>query len=169
MMFYYGRRFDEAARAGERAAAADPMASGPQFLLGRVYEAQGRLPEALDATQKAIRNANSVGLGWRLQEIRLQALLGHRAAALAAFERLLEEPSSQNIRSSPQEACLLLALGQPERALTVLTHAADQRDPGMVWIGVDPRLESAKALAWFRCAPESGRSSAAVTTSAIST
>jgi hypothetical protein len=42
-----------------------------------------------------------------------------------------------------------LALGDSDRALTLLERAADQRDPALLWLGVDPRVDPLRGTPRF--------------------
>ena len=127
----------------------DPESPGVLFLRGRILEAQGKLDEAAAVTDDAIKESDTVALGWKVQAIRLQALMGHRAEALAAFDRLLAQPLAENLPSSPHEAYLRLALGEPDKALAILGHAVRARDPGVLYMAVDPRLDPLRKVPAF--------------------
>ena len=149
LILYYGRQYDEALKAADHAAMLDPASPGVLFLRGRILEAQGKLDEAAAVTDDAIKESDTVALGWKVQAIRLQALMGHRAEALADFDRLLAEPLAENLPSSPHEAYLRLALGEPDRALAILGHAVRARDPGVLYMAVDPRLDPLRTVPAF--------------------
>jgi serine/threonine-protein kinase len=149
LILYYGRQYDEAIGAADHASLLDPSSMGVEFLRGRILEAQGELDQAAAATDRAIEGSETVALGWKVQAVRLQALRGHQAEARAAFDRLLAEPGAENLASSPYEAYLRLALGESDKALAILGHAVRSRDPGVLFMTVDPRLDPLRPLPEF--------------------
>ena len=74
----------------------------------------------------------------RVLIIRLQALAGHRAEA----ERAAEELERSTRLRWRDLAYLHLGLGRTERALQAFSAALDERDPALVWLTVDPRVDS---------------------------
>ncbi|HYT74681.1 MAG TPA: protein kinase [Vicinamibacterales bacterium] len=141
LVLYYTRRFDEALAAAHRAESLDPTLPTTHFLEGRILEAKGDLTAALRETQRAIDTSALVAVGWRVQAMRLQALQGDVRQARAQFSALAAGTQGDNLGSSPHEAYFLLATGQPDAALAVLGRAVSQRDPSVLWLDVDPRLD----------------------------
>ena len=72
----YGRQYDEALKAADHAAMLDPESPGVLFLRGRILEAQGKLDEAAAVTDDAIKESDTVALGWKVQAIRLAGVDG---------------------------------------------------------------------------------------------
>ena len=143
---------DEALKAADHAALLDPESPGILFLRGRILEAQGKLDEAAVVTDDAIKESDTVALGWKVQAIRLQALMGHRAEAVAAFDRLRAEPLAENLPSSPHEAYLRLALGEPDKALAILGHAVRRGIPACcIWRWTRGSIPSGKSRRFRRC------------------
>ena len=149
LILYYARRYDEALNAVDHAAQLDPSLATTEFLRGRIYDAQRRYAEAADATDRAIRRASTVALGWRVQALRLKALSGDLADARSGFAKLVGQSTAAHLGSSPHAAYLHLSLGQPEEALSALEHAVSQRDPGVLWMAVDPRLDPLRKMPAF--------------------
>jgi TolB-like protein len=141
LIVYYERRYDDSLTITQHAVQLDPNLATSQFLLGRIYEAQNRLTDAAQVTNRAIRMATTVPLGWQVQALRLEALSGRQSEAQVGFDRLLADPAQDNHLIGPQTAYLRLALGQPEEALNALRRAVSERDPGVLWLAVDPRLD----------------------------
>ncbi len=149
LILYYARRYDDAVTATEHARQLDPNLPTTYFLLGRIDEARGKLSDASEATDRAIRTSSTVAAGWRTQAIRLQAMQGEQAAARAAFARLLADPAGARLAGSPQEAYVYLALEQQDDAMRSLARAVRERDPAVLWLAVDPRLDPLRTVPEF--------------------
>ena len=140
---YYARQLGPAANALQDAIRLDSSFPGAYFTLGRIHEAQGDLNAAARMTGRSLELAVTPAPSWRVQAIRLQALQGHRDEARHAFARLAAELAAQHKRiASQHEAYLRLALGERDAALELLGRALADRDPGVLWMAVDPRLDA---------------------------
>ena len=149
LILYYARDFDGALAAARHAETLDPTLPTTHFLQGRIFEARDDLPAAIRATERAIGSSAVVAAGWRVQALRLQALGGDVARARAAFSALAAGPQGEYLQSSPHEAFLRLATGEPDAALGVLARAVDHRDPSVLWLDVDPRMDPLRNRAEF--------------------
>ena len=149
LVLYYSRRFDEAIASVRRAEALDPSLPTAHFLMGRILEASGDLAAAVHETQKAIDGSAVVAAGWRVQKLRLQALQGDIAGARAGFSALARSEAAVDLESSPYEAYLRLATAEPDTAVTLLMRAVARRDPSVLWIDVDPRLDQIRGRPEF--------------------
>jgi tetratricopeptide (TPR) repeat protein len=137
---YYARQYDAAAATLERVVRMDPRFPGGYFTLGRVYEAQRRYDSAMDVTDRALRLADTPP--WRAQALRLRALAGQPGLARRGFLELQGRLEREQKRLSPEhEAYFQLALGDRDGALDLLDQAVSERDPGVLWMKVDPRLD----------------------------
>jgi TolB-like protein len=141
LLLYYKRDYPAADKAIRAALIPHPAAAALHVLLGRVSEAQGSLTDALEATRLAMQLSGNV-VPLRVQMIRLEALSGHPDRARESL-RDLEAVTSQ--RSQPIEArdlaYIRLAFGDHGGALDAFDRALEERDPTLVWLGVDPRLD----------------------------
>jgi adenylate cyclase len=108
--------------------------------LGLAFQSQRRYEEALAAHREAVRLAPDATL---LQPVlaRSLALAGHAAEAQAALDQA--EKAAPHL-SSYQQATVHLALGRTARALDALERAGEERDPWLVWLKVDPMLDSVR-------------------------
>jgi tetratricopeptide (TPR) repeat protein len=141
LILYYHRKFDDAFGAARHAETLDPTLPTTHFLQGRILEAQNQLETAIQQTQTAIGSSATAAVGWRVQLLRLQALGGQVDRAREGFGLLQHSKDGTYLASTPHEAYLRVATGEPDTALAVLGRALDQRDPSVLWLGVDPRLD----------------------------
>lgn len=141
LILYYARQFDQALAASQQAAALDPALPATYFLQGRILEARGDLTGALRETQRAIDSSAVVAAGWRVQALSLTARLGNVRQARAAFAELSAAPRGAFLAQSPHEAYFRLAVGEPDAALAILSRAVANRDPSVLWLDVDPRMD----------------------------
>ena len=151
MLLYYMRDLTNAEAVGRRATAEEPDNAAGFVLLGRVLEAQGRYAEALQMMTRAWDLTKGAAANLRILVIRLQALSGDLAGAVAA-ERELEHASAQGItRVRPRDrAYLHLGFGRTNEALDAFEAALDARDPQLVWLTVDPRADVLRPEARFQ-------------------
>jgi tetratricopeptide (TPR) repeat protein len=112
------------------------------ILRSRLDEAQGRYQEALAAASEAERLAGATNTNLRVVVIRLQALTEQMDAARAGTRAL--EAAGRNgslIVRARDLAYVYLALGRRDDALGQFERALDERDPLLVWLSVDPRVD----------------------------
>jgi serine/threonine protein kinase/tetratricopeptide (TPR) repeat protein len=137
---YHARRFEEAWVACRETLDAEPdnlmMLYGSSFLLSRM----GRHDEAIATAQKCVElmGKASSTLG-RLGSANAQA--GNIEAAEAAL-REMEEISVRRHISPYHQALVNCALGRVEEALDLLERAFETKDAKVLWVGVDPELDS---------------------------
>jgi serine/threonine-protein kinase len=142
-ILYYKRDFAAAERALEQAEAVDPSNAALPLWKGRLAEAQGQYVQALDATTSALERMGGRSVGLRVQQVRQQALAGQRRQALEGLERLQSEEAAGKLHLGARHlAYIYLALGDHPRALALFSQAVDDRDPTVVWLGVDPRVDA---------------------------
>ena len=143
LLLYYKGDYKAAEQVLRRATTERFDAAGPHIQLGRVAEAQGRLPEAIEETRIALQLSKDGGVPLRVQMVRLEALSGRPDEARRLLRELQAEASRGSLRLASRDlAYILLALGDHEGALQAFARALDEVDPSMVWLGVDPRVDS---------------------------
>lgn len=143
LILYYARDYDGAIEALERALKLDPRSARARAVLGRVYDAQGRTQEAIAETKRAIEMAEDPGVSWRMQFIRLHAVAGERDFARTQFAAFTREAERRQLRIAAEHiGYLYLALDERDMALKYLDRAVQDRDPGVLWLAVDPRVDS---------------------------
>ncbi len=142
LVLYYKHDYTGAERALAEAVPLEPNAAQAEVLRGRIDEALGRPAEALDASRRAVQLSGGGGVALRVQIVRQEALSGLRDEARSGLEALQRDAVTRAIRLSSRDlAYVQLALGQHDSALDLLSAAVDERDPSLVWLGVDPRLD----------------------------
>jgi tetratricopeptide (TPR) repeat protein/tRNA A-37 threonylcarbamoyl transferase component Bud32 len=142
LMLYYKRDYAAAERAIAHATRMDPSAAGGPLLQSRVDEAFGRFDRALELTNQAIKLSAGGSVALRISAIGLEAQAGHRADAEAKLGALQREVEARGSRLAARDlAYLQLAFGNHDAALDLFAQSVDDRDPSVVWIGVDPRLD----------------------------
>ena len=149
LALYYKRDFAAAEQALREAQLMGPNAS-EAILEGRLDEAFGRLDAALAATTRAVQLSGGGGVPLRVGVIRLQALTGQRAQASEDLRQLKREADSRAIRLTARDvAYIKLALNDTDGALTAFERAVEDRDPSLVWLAVDPRLDALQDVERF--------------------
>ncbi|HXH06123.1 MAG TPA: tetratricopeptide repeat protein, partial [Vicinamibacterales bacterium] len=168
LILYYARRYDEAAEVIGRGLDLDPRYARAHYVLGRIREGQGRIAEAIAATERALSLAAGRPSGWVPQLARLYALAGREADARALLREIERRMEEGRDRTAPQHfAYARLALGEVDAALDLLERAVAERDPAVLWLGVDPRVDALRGLPRFerllallRAGPEAARPAA---------
>jgi eukaryotic-like serine/threonine-protein kinase len=145
LVFYYKRDYQAAEEAIRAELLRRPDAVGLRLQLGRVAEAQGRMADALETSRLAQQIVGGGSVPVRVQLIRLESLNGQVDQARASFRELQAAAAAGTSHVQPRDvAYILLALGDREGALDALARAFEQRDPNLVWLGVDPRVDSVR-------------------------
>jgi serine/threonine protein kinase/tetratricopeptide (TPR) repeat protein len=145
LILYYKRDYGLAIHALERALQLDPGSARAQYVLGRVYDAQGRGDQAIETTRKAVEMSDDAGVSWQMQLIRLHAEAGRRDEALAQLGNFMRNAEARHLRVAAEHlAYVYLALKDEQKGLEYLERAVRDRDPGVLWLGVDPRVDSVR-------------------------
>jgi TolB-like protein/tetratricopeptide (TPR) repeat protein len=143
MLLYYKRDLAAATAVADRVVSSEPNNPAGYVLAGRVAEASGRYQDALILMRRASELAGDGGVNLRLLVVRLQALSGDISGARAANDELDRAASAGSIRLHPRDrAFLALGFGRASDALDAFALAFAERDPSLVWLGVDPRVDA---------------------------
>jgi eukaryotic-like serine/threonine-protein kinase len=143
LLLYYRGDYHAADKAARDALIKRPNLPVLHLLLGRIAEAQGRLAEALDATRQASQLSATGGVPLRVQVVRLEALSGRTALAERHLRELEAEAAGGSVQLTARDmGYIRLAFGDEAGALAAFARAVDERDPSLVWLGVDPRVNS---------------------------
>lgn len=150
LFLYYKGDLASAEKALQDPAALENNQPGLPLLRGRFAEARGDFAGALADTRQALQLTSDAG-PLMAQEIRLQALAGQKDGARASLAALQREASGGKIRVPVRDlAYVQLALGNKTKAIELFDEAVNARDPSVVWLGVDPRVDDLRGDARFR-------------------
>jgi serine/threonine-protein kinase len=150
LFLYYKGDLAAAEQALREPAAMENNQPAVPLVRGRLAEARGDFEGALADTRQALR-LTSGATPVRVQEARLQALAGHKDDARANLALLQREADARKIRLNDRDVAYIeLALGNRARAIQFFDKAVNARDPSVVWLGVDPRVDDLRGDARFR-------------------
>ena len=145
MAHYYDRNYAEALRT---LASIGAIGEQSPTILGRIHAAMGDHAAAIRYISTAYERTKNPAL---LAELgRLHAQLGRRAEAERALAELQRLRSASRIPFPGDIAFVLLALDQPEEALTWLELAVEERATRALWLAVDPRVDSVRSHSRFQ-------------------
>jgi TolB-like protein/tetratricopeptide (TPR) repeat protein/tRNA A-37 threonylcarbamoyl transferase component Bud32 len=146
MLLYYMRDFDGASGVAVRAISQDPANPAGYLLAGRVAEAQGRFGEGFAMMKQSWQLAGDGGVNLRVLVIRLQALSGDVSGARAAMNELEQAAQNGKVRLHARDRALVaLGFGDTQQALDAFDLAFGERDPALVWMPVDPRVDTLRS------------------------
>lgn len=140
LMLFYQRRYAEALQRIEEAAALDPTFSGSHVVRARTLAALGGYDEALQSLRQAVSLASQPAVIAELG--RIHASAGRSDEALAALKELPGAVGPDGFAHSQDAAYILAALGRRDEALTRLEQAVDEHSSRILWLRVDPRVDS---------------------------
>ncbi len=141
----YGRRYDQAIDACQKALALNPDYAVTYVIMGRAYEAKGLYREAEEAMTRAVDLGGGVN---RLDLARIYAKSGRRLEAANLLRQVI--PSQQGQLIPPQSevsgayaevSSVYAALGNRDEAIRWLEKAYDDRDNILARAKVDPRFD----------------------------
>lgn len=135
---YYGRDYDAAMAALEKALQIDPDFIWVHFALGKVLAARGDYHKALLEVERAAAANDTPYVLAVLASVRGRA--GQRAQAVELAERLEKRAKSEFV-SNYDLALAWAGVGEPDRAFPLLDLAVEERSPWLVRLGVDPHFD----------------------------
>jgi tetratricopeptide (TPR) repeat protein len=120
-------------------------------MMARIEEAEGHFDAALDALTKARQIVGGGNISLEAEIIRLEALLGRRAEAERHLTDLQRAVAS-NFQRIPSRnlANVQLGFGNRDRALDFYEEAINERDPAVLWLAVDPRVDELRSMPRFQ-------------------
>ncbi len=141
LALYYQRRYDEALAQRLKAAQLAPNSSVQHLGLGRLYAATGDYGRAV-AELQAAAGLSQGEPSIQAELARVFALEGRRGDAVAAIGALLQRSRSGGPRLAAQYPGYVYgALADGDRAFGWLNRAIDEREPNILWLRVDPRVD----------------------------
>ena len=138
---FYARRYEAAARSCREALESMPRYTAASLLLADVYAQSGRSDEALSLALAAVDPQG--GPRERAVLGRVFAAAGKRDEALRIAELLARDSVSATDGALAFDVGLIYAaLDMRDPAFRFFESAADKRDPALIHIRVDPRLDA---------------------------
>ena len=136
---YYQHHYDEAIDLYWKAHNLDPDFLPFPFMLAQAHERKGDYERAINECQRALSSApddqNALStLGYAY------ARAGRRNEAQVILDKLVTR-RKQHFVSPFMIALLSTALDKKDEAIDWLNKAVDERDPQLIWVGVEPQLD----------------------------
>jgi len=137
-VLYRAQRYDDSIPHLQRAIDLDPRNFGAYGRLADVYEAQGKLDDAIAMNQKAQQlRRESMAVRYSPSLARLLARSGRRREALAMMESITREPRAT--MSAMEIASTYVGLGDNDQAFAWLNRGIDARVL-MIFVKTEPKL-----------------------------
>jgi eukaryotic-like serine/threonine-protein kinase len=147
IVLYYARDFEGAQRAIDHALQLESASASAHLVLARIQAARHQYQDALESNRRALALAGAgAANSWRAHELWLHAVMGEADVARRGLTRLPSQVDAANGRLGPAHfAYVHAALGDRAMALTLLERAASERDPDILWLAVDPRVDQLRS------------------------
>jgi TolB-like protein len=140
--FYWARQYDQAIEQFKKTIGMDQAFALAHVLLGQAYVQKGMDGEAIAELQTARQLDNTP---------QVEAMLGYACAVSGRNSeaeqilRELEELSARRYVSPYFRALIYAGLGEKAQAFSWLNKAYEERNEWLVWLKVDPKLDSLRA------------------------
>ena len=142
-MFYFARQYDKAIEQIKKAFEIDPNFVPAHFWLAQSYEQKGLFQEAISEFQKAVNlSGNSTYTIASLAHA--FAVSGDKAKAKELLDQL-KELSKERYVSAYEIAEVYVGLGEKNLAFDWLQKAFNERSRALVFLKVEPRLDSIRS------------------------
>jgi serine/threonine protein kinase/tetratricopeptide (TPR) repeat protein len=144
---YHARRYDESIAEARRLLQNEPRYGSARFILSWLLRRTGGFDESVAEAKRAIELLGEIPM--------LRATLACACAAAGRVEETrallagMSEEASNHFVTPYHRALVHLQLGEGERALDLLEEAVAVSDPWVVWLGVEPQLDSLRGHARF--------------------
>jgi DNA-binding winged helix-turn-helix (wHTH) protein/TolB-like protein/Flp pilus assembly protein TadD len=145
---YYQRHYDEAIDLYAKAHNLDPNFVPVPFVIGQIYERKGAYDRAIDECRKALNNSPDdpailPTLGYAY------ARAGRKDEAQTILNKFLQTRKEHYV-SPFMIALLYTSLDKKDEAIDWLNKAYEERDPQLIWVHLDPQLDSLHSEARFK-------------------
>jgi eukaryotic-like serine/threonine-protein kinase len=146
-MLYYARRYDDAIKQLHTTLALDPNYSVANWILGLAYRNLGRYEEAIAAGEKGVAQSG----GSPMMRAALAQTYGMADRRQEALELLsdLTRLAKQEYVAPYFLAGIHAGLGEKERALECLTAAYEEKSHWILYLHIDPGMDSLRGDAAF--------------------
>ncbi len=151
MILYYRRDYAAAREILQRALQLEPTRGGALAIMGRIEEAEGHFDAALDVLTRMREIVGTGNTGLEIEIVRLEALTGRRDEAERHLSELQRAATAAHQRIVANSlAQVQLAFGNRDRALDFFEEAINERDPSVLWLAVDPRVDELRPMPRFQ-------------------
>jgi tetratricopeptide (TPR) repeat protein len=140
---YYARRYDQANEQLQKMQELDPNFWPAHWFLGWSYLAQRRYEEAIGEFEQA-KALSGESTGMKIELAHAYAVSGRRGEAQKIVGELMER-SKQSYVSPYGIATIYVGLGEKDQAFIWLQKAYQERTWDLVYLKVDPKLDSLRA------------------------
>jgi TolB-like protein/tetratricopeptide (TPR) repeat protein len=148
MVLYFARRLDEGIAQTRRLLENEPAFTPAYEDLGRIYQQQSRLDQAIPMFEKAVAFSQRAPR-YLASLAHALALVGRRKEALKLL-RELERQAKKRYVGPYSFSLIYVSLGDKRRAFSWLEKAYRLRDSTLPFLNVDPRLDSLHSDLRFR-------------------
>ena len=139
LSFFFARQYERAIEQFEKALEMDPNSIWTRFFMGWAREQKGDYAEAIKDYQKAAQLDDSPLIMAALGHTYVMA--GQRDEALGVLEEMKQLAADRHV-SSYHFAIIQAALGEKDEAFQWLEKSYGAREEALVWLKVDPRLDT---------------------------
>lgn len=149
LVAYLARRYDQSMSECNSALEFSSNSMSAHYVRGLTYEATGQPMQAATEFQTAFELSG--GQAWDYE-----AALGHSYALVGRREQAQSILGTLGDRTKHgrgmfyDQALVLVALGSKEQAIALLQQAEKGNDPGLIWLGVDPRMDDVRPDPWVK-------------------
>jgi TolB-like protein/lipopolysaccharide biosynthesis regulator YciM len=150
MMLYYAGDYEGALKELQKARTLDERSPRTYVAMSRVHEARREWKEAIAAMERAIELSGARIPAFQAGLARTYALSGNTDEARRRLPDI-EKGTPQGSALGPARlAYVYVAMRDDDRAFTLLDRAVAERDPDVLWIGVDPTMERLRNSSRFQ-------------------
>jgi TolB-like protein/Tfp pilus assembly protein PilF len=143
IVLMYARRYQEAEAIVQDTLREHPDSAGAYVINSRLAELRGDMAEAIDTLARGAQLSSGGGVPVRVTALQLQARAGNHEEARAGLASLEAEAAKGAITLTHRDrAFVKLWLGDVDGACDEYQRAFDDRESGLMWIAVDPRVDA---------------------------